>query len=85
MIYFDQNFFDHFKNFLKFMIFKLSFILILLQKLMFQNLDFILNILINIVFSNALDITFNWKLNLIIIFNEFSLLIITEYICIQID
>jgi len=59
MIYFDQNFFDHFKNFLKFMIFKLSFILILLQKLMFQNLDFILNILINIVFSNALDITFN--------------------------
>ena len=30
MIYFDQNFFDHFENSSKFMIFKLSFILTLL-------------------------------------------------------
>ena len=85
MIYFDQNFFDHLKNFSKFMIFKLSFVSTSLQKLIFQNLDFILNVLINILFSNAFNIAFNWKLNLIIVFDEFSLLIIVEYIHIQID
>ncbi len=52
---------------------------------MFQNLDLILNILINIVFSNAFNIAFNWKLDLIIVFNELSLLIAAEYICIQLN
>jgi len=37
------------------------------------------------VFNNTFNITFNWKLNLIIIFDEFSFFIAVEYIYIQIN
>ncbi len=59
MMYFDQNFFDRFENSSKSVISKLSFVSTSLQKLMSQNLGLILNVLINIVFSSALDIAFD--------------------------
>lgn len=85
MMYFDQNFFDRFENSSKSVISKLSFVSTSLQKLMSQNLGLILNVLINIVFSSALDIAFDWKLGLVIVFDELSLLIAAEYIRIRLD
>lgn len=58
MVYFDQNFFDRPENSSKSVTSKLSSVPTSLQKLMFQNLNLILNVLINIVFSSALDIAF---------------------------
>ncbi len=58
MMYFDQDFFDRSENSSGSVISKLSSVPTSLQELMFQNLDLILNVLINIVFSSALDIAF---------------------------
>ena len=58
MMYFDQNFFDRPENSSGSVISKLSSVPTSLQELMFQNLGLILNVLINIVFSSALDIAF---------------------------
>lgn len=85
MVYFDQNFFDRPENSSKSVTSKLSSVPTSLQKLMFQNLNLILNVLINIVFSSALDIAFGWKLGLVIVFDGLSLLIAAEYIRIRLD